>query len=33
MSRTTAELLNQSTELVDYNLFTSHAALADGSAV
>jgi putative acyl-CoA dehydrogenase len=29
MSRTTAELLNQSTELVDYNLFSSHSALVD----
>jgi len=29
MSRTNAEVLNQSAELVDYNLFTSHSALAD----
>jgi putative acyl-CoA dehydrogenase len=29
MSRTSAEVSNQSTELVDYNLFNSHAALSD----
>jgi putative acyl-CoA dehydrogenase len=32
MSRTSAELLNQSTELVDYNLFSSHSALVDALA-
>src|ERR1700758_701661 len=29
MSRTTAEVLNQSAELVDYNLFSSHSALQE----
>src|SRR5579864_3222938 len=29
MSRTTAEVLNQSAELVDYNLFSSHSALEE----
>jgi len=32
MSGTHAEVLNQSDELVDYNLFTSHPALADALA-
>ena len=29
MSRTNAEVLNQSAELVDYNLFSSHSTLSD----
>ena len=29
MSRTNAEVSNQSAELVDYNLFSSHSALSD----
>jgi len=29
MSCTTAEVSNQATELVDYNLFSSHSALED----
>jgi alkylation response protein AidB-like acyl-CoA dehydrogenase len=32
MSRSSAELLNQSAELVDYNLFNSHSALVDALA-
>jgi putative acyl-CoA dehydrogenase len=32
MSRTTADLSNQSTELIDYNLFSSHSALVDALA-
>ena len=32
MSRSNAQLLNQSDQLVDYNLFTSHAALEDALA-
>jgi putative acyl-CoA dehydrogenase len=32
MSRMTADLSNQSTELIDYNLFSSHSALVDALA-
>src|SRR5215831_4713371 len=32
MSRTNAEVFNQSSELVDYNLFSSHSALTDALA-
>jgi putative acyl-CoA dehydrogenase len=31
MSRPTAELLNQSSELVDYNLFSSHSVLVEAA--
>ena len=32
MSRTTAEVLNQSAELADYNLFSSHSVLVEALA-
>jgi hypothetical protein len=32
MSRSSAELLNESAELVDYDMFTSHSAPADALA-